>query len=224
MKRVVEIILVVIVAFLIYYIAMLIYTPLQFEKELTERSKTVVEKLKDIRSAERFYKGKYGKFTDNFDTLINFVLYDSVKMERKLVDEDDSVAMAQLKKAGKKNIEEYYESAFDVVFAPKKLTEQEVRDLRYIPYNTEQKEFHLAAGEAVTGSTMVLPTVECYALYPDFLNYVEYKQEVINLIDLATEEKKIPIGVDKDGKTVYSAGLQFGSLESNNNENGNWGE
>ena len=126
MKRVVEIILVVIVAFLIYYIAMLIYTPLQFEKELTERSKTVVEKLKDIRSAERFYKGKYGKFTDNFDTLINFVLYDSVKMERKLVDEDDSVAMAQLKKAGKKNIEEYYESAFDVVFAPKKLTEQEV--------------------------------------------------------------------------------------------------
>jgi hypothetical protein len=71
---------------------------------------------------------------------------------------------------------------------------------------------------------MVLPTVECYALYPDFLNYVEYKQEIINLIDLATEEKKIPIGVDKDGKTVYSAGLKFGSLESNNNENGNWGE
>lgn len=224
MKRAVEIILAAVVIFLIYYVAMLIYTPLQFEKELESRSKTVIEKLKNIRSVERHYKSKYGKFTDSFDTLAKFALYDSIKVESKLVDEDDSVAMAQLKKEGKENISISYVPALDVVFAPNKLTEKEVKELRYVPFTNNKVEFHLSAGEAVTGSTMVLPTVECYTLYTEFLDNEKYKQEIINLIDLATEEQKIPIGVDKNGKTVFSAGLKFGSMESNNNETGNWGE
>ena len=208
MKRVVEIILVVIVAFLIYYIAMLIYTPLQFEKELTERSKTVVEKLKDIRSAERFYKGKYGKFTDNFDTLINFVLYDSVKMERKLVDEDDSVAMAQLKKAGKKNIEKYNLAVIDTIFNPRKLSKEQIENLRFIPH-TNNMEFILESGEVDKGNVKV-PVVECRAPYKAYLDTVEFRQNVINLID------------DKVNNFNEYAGLKFGSMEGSNNEAGNW--
>ena len=50
-------------------------------------------------------KSKYKKFTGNFDTLIYFILNDSLQMERKLVDEDDSVAMARLKRLKKKNVE-----------------------------------------------------------------------------------------------------------------------
>ena len=90
---------------------MQIHNPLSFEKQVKERNAEVIVKLKDIRAAERAYKSKYQRFTNNFDSLIHFVLNDSLEMERKLVDEDDSVAMAKLKKAKKKNIEKYRHEA-----------------------------------------------------------------------------------------------------------------
>ena len=71
------------------------------------REARVIDRIKDIRTAERSFKTKYNRFTGDFDTLINFVLTDSLEFERKIVDEDDSVAMAQLKKSGRKNSERY---------------------------------------------------------------------------------------------------------------------
>lgn len=50
---------------------------------------------------------KYNRFTGDFDTLINFVLTDSLEFERKIVDEDDSVAMAQLKRAAARTAKRY---------------------------------------------------------------------------------------------------------------------
>lgn len=229
MKKIVlpiTIVLAAVAIALVWQIVVTIKTPLDFDAEFNSRSKEVIAKLEKIRSAERMYKDKYGKFTDSFDSLEHFILNDSIKIESKQVDEDDSIKMALLKKSGQQNIKISYIMVRDTVFGSKtQLSEQDVHDLRYIPYNPEKKEFHLAAGQATTGSTMVLPTVECYALFSDFLDHNKYKQEIINLIDLSTktDEKKIEIGVDANGNPVFSAGWKFGSMEANNNENGNWG-
>ncbi len=210
MKKAVQFILGLAIIGLVYVVANLIYTPLSFEKQLEDRNADVIVKLKDIRAAERAFKSKYQYFTGDFDSLINFILTDSLTMERKLVDEDDSVAMAQLKKAGKKNIETYSIAVVDTIFNPRKLSKEDIQNLRYIPHTNNQREFILEAAKVMTGSNVTIPVVECRAPYKMYLDTVAYRQNVINLID------------DRVNNFNAYAGLKFGSMEGSNNEAGNW--
>ena len=209
MKKAVQFILGLVIIGLIYVVATLIHTPLSFEKQLEERNADVIVKLKDIRAAERAYKSKYQQFTGDFDSLIYFILNDSLEMERKLVDEDDSVAMAQLKKAGKKNVEKYSLAVIDTIFNPRKLSKEDVQNLRYIPH-TDKVEFILEAAKIMTGANVLVPVVECRAPYKMYLDTVAYRQNIINLID------------DRVNNFNAYAGLKFGSMEGSNNEAGNW--
>ncbi|MBO5275546.1 MAG: hypothetical protein J6A86_00330, partial [Alistipes sp.] len=159
MKKGIQFLLGLAIIGLVYVVANLIYTPLSFEQQLDERNAAVTVKLKDIRAAERAFKSKYQYFTGDFDSLINFILTDSLTMERKLVDEDDSVAMAQLKKAGKKNIEQYNIAVVDTIFNPRKLSKQEIQDLRWIPYTDNKVEFILEAAKVMTGANVLVPVV-----------------------------------------------------------------
>ena len=210
MKKGIQFLLGLAIIGLIYIVANLIYTPLSFEQQLEERNAAVTVKLKDIRAAERAFKSKYQYFTGDFDSLINFILTDSLTMERKLVDEDDSVAMAQLKKAGKKNVEKYSLAVIDTIFNPRKLSKQEIQDLRWIPFTDNKVEFILEAAKVMTGANVVVPVVECRAPYKLYLDTVAYRQNVINLID------------DRVNNFNAYAGLKFGSMEGSNNEAGNW--
>ena len=209
MKKAVQFLLGLVIIGLIYVVATLIHTPLSFEKQLEERNADVIVKLKDIRAAERAYKSKYQQFTGDFDSLIYFILNDSLEMERKLVDEDDSVAMAQLKKAGKKNVEKYSIAVIDTIFNPRKLSKEDVNNLRYIPH-TNNVEFILEAAKVMTGANVLVPDVECRAPYKIYLDTVAYRQNIINLID------------DRENNFNAYAGLKFGSMEGSNNEAGNW--
>lgn len=209
MKKAVQFLLGLVIIGLIYVVATLIHTPLSFEKQLEERNADVIVKLKDIRAAERAYKSKYQQFTGDFDSLIYFILNDSLEMERKLVDEDDSVAMAQLKKAGKKNAEKYSLAVIDTIFNPRKLSKEDVQNLRYIPH-TDKVEFILEAAKIMTGANVLVPVVECRAPYKMYLDTVAYRQNIINLID------------DRVNNFNAYAGLKFGSMEGSNNEAGNW--
>jgi hypothetical protein len=208
MKKGIQIFLGLVIVALVYVIADMIHTPLKFEQQLKERNAAVIVKLKDIRSAERAFKSKYQYFTNDFDSLINFILNDSLEMERKLVDEDDSVAMAKLKKMKKKNVEKYNLAVIDTIFNPRKLSKEEIENLRFIPY-TNNAEFILEAGKVNKGNVDV-PVVECRAPYKTYLDTVEFRQNIINLID------------DKVNNFGQYAGLKFGSMEGSNNEAGNW--
>ncbi len=207
MKKIFQIILVLVIVGLIYKIYVQISTPIAFEKELTEKKELVVEQLKLIRTAQRAYKAKYQRFTADFDTLAQFVLGDSLTLERKIVDEDDSAGMAELKRLKRKNVEQFNIAVIDTIFSPKVLTVDEVNALRYIPGT--DVEFILEAGVA-TASGVVVPIVECRAPYKLFLDTVEYRQEIINLID------------DEENNFNRYGGVKFGSMESANNEAGNW--
>ncbi len=208
MKKGIQIFLGLVIVALVYVIADMIHTPLKFEQQLKERNAEVIVKLKDIRAAERAYKSKYQRFTNDFDSLINFILNDSLEMERKLVDEDDSVAMAKLKKQKKQNIEKYNLAVIDTIFNPRKLSKEQIENLRFIPH-TNNMEFILESGEVDKGNVKV-PVVECRAPYKVYLDTVEFRQNVINLID------------DKVNNFGQYAGLKFGSMEGSNNEAGNW--
>ena len=209
-KKLVQVALAIVILGLIYVIYQQIATPIRFEKETNQRKALVIDRIKDIRTAERAFKTKYQHFTGDFDSLINFVLNEELELERKIVDEDDSVGLAQLKKAGKKNVETFTIAVIDTIFAPKTLTPDQVKELRYVPFTERKVQYILQAGQLTTGSGVVVPVVECRIPYKAFLDTVEYRQEIINMID----------------NEVYNfnryAGVKFGSMENANNEAGNW--
>ncbi|MFI3286527.1 MAG: hypothetical protein R3Y08_07730 [Rikenellaceae bacterium] len=215
MRKIFQLLLAAAIVGLIYLVYVQINTPIQFEKEMAQKEKAVIERIKDVRSAQRAFKTVNARFTGDFDTLINFVLNDSLTMQRKRVDEDDSVGMAQFKLAQKrdknlKNIEEFKVAVIDTVFAPRKLTVDQVKALRFIPGTGDQTEFMIAAGAITTESKVVIPVVEVKAPYILFLDTVKYRQEIINKNDdLINNFNKYP-------------GIKFGSMEGGNNEAGNW--
>lgn len=210
MKKLFQIILAVAIVGLIYVIYVQISTPIRFDKETKAKKAQVIDRIKDIRTAQRAFKSKYQHFTASFDSLTAFVLTDTLELERKIVDEDDSVAMAMLKKSGKKNIEKFKIAVIDTIFAPKKVTRQDVENFRFIPGTGNKAQFIMEAGIITTESKVVIPVVECRAPYKAFLDTVAYRQEVINLID------------EEQNNFNRYPGVKFGSMDSGNNEAGNW--
>ena len=209
MKKLFQIILAVAIVGLVYVIYVQISTPIRFDKETKAKKAQVIDRIKDIRTAQRAFKSKYQHFTASFDSLSAFVLTDTLELERKIVDEDDSAAMAMLKKSGKKNIEKFKIAVIDTIFAPKKVTRQDVENFRFIPGTGNKAQF-MEAGIITTESKVVIPVVECRAPYKAFLDTVAYRQEVINLID------------EEQNNFNRYPGVKFGSMDSGNNEAGNW--
>ena len=78
-KKIFQVILAIAIVALVYAIYKQISTPIGFENELATRKKAVIERIKDIRLAERQYKSKYQHFTADFDSLINFVLTEDME-------------------------------------------------------------------------------------------------------------------------------------------------
>ncbi len=210
MKKIAQILLAVVIVAFVYVIYKQISTPIRFENDLKSKSAQVIERIKDIRTAERAYKSKYQKFTADWDTLANFILNETLEMERKLVDEDDSVGLALLKKQGKKNVEKFTVAVIDTIFSPKKLSKEDIMNMRYIPTTNNQAQFILEAGQITTESKIVIPVVECRAPYIMFLDTVAYRQEIINKID------------DDVNNFNRYPGIKFGSMDAGNNEAGNW--
>ena len=210
MKKLFQIILAVAIVGLVYVIYVQISTPIRFDKETKAKKAQVIDRIKGIRTAKRAFKSKYPHFTASFDSLSAFVLTDTLELERKIVDEDDSAAMAMLKKSGKKNIEKFKIAVIDTIFAPKKVTRQDVENFRFIPGTGNKAQFIMEAGIITTESKVVIPVVECRAPYKAFLDTVAYRQEVINLID------------EEQNNFNRYPGVKFGSMDSGNNEAGNW--
>lgn len=210
MKKLFQIILAVAIVGLVYVIYVQISTPIRFDKETKAKKAQVIDRIKDIRTAQRAFKSKYQHFTASFDSLSAFVLTDTLELERKIVDEDDSAAMAMLKKSGKKNIEKFKIAVIDTIFAPKKVTRQDVENFRFIPGTGNKAQFIMEAGIITTESKVVIPVVECRAPYKAFLDTVAYRQKVINLID------------EEQNNFNRYPGVKFGSMDSGNNEAGNW--
>ncbi len=186
-----------------------ITTPLEYEKELKIRETAVIERIKDIRSAEQAFKLKNQRYVGDWDSLINFVMGDTLTFERKLVDENDSLAMVALRRSGRQNVEQFKMAVRDTIFSPRKLNDQQIRDLKYIPFAQPGTEYLLEATMFTTESKVVVPLFSARAPYKAFMWDLD-EQELVNLIDNA--------------KNVYYKypGIEVGSVERTTNDAGNW--
>lgn len=177
MKKVLQIVLVIAIIVLGYLLADAIMSPVRFKKAVAEREVAVIQRAKDIRAAQRAYKNEYGQFTDNFDTLIHFVLTDSVTLYRSIGSADDSLQVA----TGQFRTEQFRIPVIDTIFSPRKLTAAQVREFPIIP-NSENQRFFLEAGHVATESGIIVPVFELRAPYNFYLDGLD-RQLVDNLID-----------------------------------------
>lgn len=203
MKKVVQIVLAVLIVVLVYVLINMIRQPLIFQRETAVRSAAVIERIKDIRSAQRAYRQAHGEFTPSFDTLINFILNDSIRFMRMVGSEDDSLAVAQ----GRVYREPFMKAVIDTVFGAKILTRDQVRELPLIPFGNGAR-YIMDAGTVLTAAQIAVPVFECKAPYISFLRDLN-EQQLINLIDNAKTLNRYP-------------GIKVGSLTEATNEAGNW--
>jgi len=195
-KYIAEVLLFGVIVVLVYFIYTGIMKPINFKKEQTARYEKVIQRLKDIRTAEVAYRAVHGKYIGNFDTLINFVKTDSFPVEYAEGSLDDSLAVAM----GLIVRKTYYVPVLDSIFG----RDYPIDSLRYIPF-TNNKTFDLKADSIITASKVTVQVFEASALNFDILNGLD-RQMIINLNDT---KKDFP-------------GLRVGNVEEANNNAGNW--
>jgi len=209
MRTVIQILLFIVAVVLAYLIYQSIQRPIDFDKAKEARYDVTIERLKDIRKAQLAYKDVYGRFTGSWDTLIDFVLHDSVRNVRKVGELTDSMIEAGIseKKAIQMGLlirDTIKESVLESVFGKG----YDANQLRYVPVPDTQAEFHLGATVITTGSGIKVPVFEAKAHNNTILKSLD-EQLVINLNDLARTNEKYP-------------GLKVGSLTEAINNAGNW--
>jgi hypothetical protein len=78
---------------LIGWLINIIYEPIQFEKEKKRRYAQVIQRLKDIRTAQIAFKTVNGSFTADFDSLVSFVKNGQIPVIKQIGNVDDSTAV-----------------------------------------------------------------------------------------------------------------------------------
>lgn len=206
MKKALQIVLLVAIVVLGYMLYSSIATPIRYEDEQAKRNAKVIERLKDIRTAQVAYKSEFGKYTGSFDTLVRFVKTGNFNVEQRFGSADDSIAVAKgLLKRVKIQIK-----VIDSLF---KGNMARVDSLPFIPYGGGSK-FEMGAGEIMTASKVPVKVFEVKA--PDsiiFRSFVAHNKGYRQILVNKTDEKK---------KADKYPGLKVGSLTEATNNAGNW--
>lgn len=176
--------------------------PVKFDNEFNKRREACATKLKGIRSLEEAYKNTYGHYTASFDTLVTRLMTeDSMKVVNKNINYDkipedvdinEMTEADQLKNGYVSRVIEYV-NPIQYLRENKKLnlTDEEIKNLRYVPYPRDKKyDFELEAGYVSKGEYS-LPVFECKVMMEDLLQDLD-KQLVINKIDELIKSHKYP--------------------------------
>ncbi len=210
MRRVIQILFVLVIIVLGYLIVESIMEPIRFNQEVETRERATIDRLIDIREAQKAYKDVYRKYTSSFDTLIAFVDTGSFTVVKADGDiPEDWLDEMGFEKAREKALAEGVISrepiqvpVLDSLFNPGFATDS----LRYVPF-TEGVTFEMDAGKLLTSSNLTVQVVETFCLYDDLLNEMD-RQLVVNYKD---ERMKI----------VGFEGVKFGSMVEGT-LTGNW--
>ena len=260
MKRtVITLLLLAAVGALVFWIWSMLSTPIQFEKHFSDRSKAVIEKEEYIIKLVQGYRDSNPakQFTTNWDELIDFALNGTMEYRSQIYDENNlnnAEILAELRKDKNwKNERVVRVAARDTLFDDDlgvcRLSEEDIRNLRYIPFTHNTEEFRLDTATYEVGSYRTHLT-RCHAPYVKFIDTDTYNQEFWNEINdqfeyfinhqEASEDLKkmkadgLKATVTRNPKyTIGEAcpipmdieffGISFGSLEEPTNEAGSWG-
>ena len=90
MKKIVQIVLVLVIVGLAYLVFESIMEPVRFNQEKANREKVVIQRLKDIRSSQMIYKQLKGSYSTNFDTLVELLRIAEIPVVKIIPDPTDT--------------------------------------------------------------------------------------------------------------------------------------
>ncbi len=195
-KIIIQLILLIIAIYLSYLIYETIMEPIRFQKAYNYRSEIVKQKLMKIRDVEVAYKSKYGHYTADWDSLINFAKHDSIYVVKAYGTVPDSIYNRANTKAEAERI------ALKLGIIRRDTIKIAVRDtlfkepydidtLKYIPFTHQKEVFQINAGYITTNTGIKLPVFEVKAHNNSFLQGLN-RQLIINLNDDARQNNKYP--------------------------------
>ncbi len=208
MRVAIKIVLALAIILLGYLLVESIMKPIRFNKEREKREKATISRLENIRTAQVAFKDKYGRYTGSFDSLINFVKYDSFPVVRAIGSIPDSLyleGMTELEaiKLGLIIRDTMFVSVLDSIFSPR----YPIDSLRHVPFS-DTAQFFLGATEIQTLSLVKVEVFEAH---------------VINDILLHGMDRQLIINYNAERvKITNFPGLRVGSLEESTNNAGNW--
>ena len=184
--------------------------PIRFNKLKDVREQAAIERLIDIREAQKAFKDINLKYASTFDSLILFLKNDSFSVTKaigttpeELIDElglrraeEEAIKRGIIKRETTKI--PVKDSLFNADYA--------IDSLRFVPF-TEGVEFTMEAGEYTTPSNLVVQVVEVSVLFKDLLDGLD-PQLVVNYT------------ADREKITKFK-GLKLGSLDEGT-LTGNW--
>jgi len=135
MKYLINIILLLIVAFLGYLLYTSIKEPIAFGETKDRRQNVVVDKLREIRTAQEIYRSIKGQFAGSFDSLAYTLKTDSIPFVKIIGDPDDPTNQDKFQKTIT------YSAAYDSI----KALGINLDSLKYVPYADNGATFEIAA-------------------------------------------------------------------------------
>ena len=227
MKTVINLVLATCAIGLVYICYGSIMGPINFDETKKAREKEIIARLIDIRKAQQEYRTLHqGAYTDNFDSLIDFVKTAKLPFIMKvgtLTDDQLNNGMTEKKamdiinkakrtnkwdeveKEGLQNFrrDTMWVAVMDTIFAKGFNPDS----LPYVPYGNGAK-FELAIRKDTTKAGAPLNLFQAQVAYDVYLGDLNH-QELVNLKDVQTKLGKY-------------CGLRVGDIEQPNNGAGNW--
>ena len=227
MKTVINLVLAACAIGLVYICYGSIMGPINFDETKKAREKEIIARLIDIRKAQQEYRTLHqGAYTDNFDSLIDFVKTAKLPFIMKvgtLTDDQLNNGMTEKKamdiinkakrtnkwdeveKEGLQNFrrDTMWVAVMDTIFAKGFNPDS----LPYVPYGNGAK-FELAIRKDTTKAGAPLNLFQAQVAYDVYLGDLNH-QELVNLKDVQTKLGKY-------------CGLKVCDIEQPNNSAGNW--
>jgi hypothetical protein len=195
-KILVQVVLFIAIVVLGYFVYESIMEPVKFNQEKKSRDLVVINKLKDIRNSQMVFKRMNGSYSNNFDSLVDFLKDAELPVVKIIPDPDDTTFTLTI------NDTIGFIKVSDTLFKNKSYT---LDQLSLIPFS-DGENFQMDADTIERGGVEV-HVFEVLAPYTAYLKGMD-KQTVINIIAKQEDIEKYP-------------GLKVGSLIEPTTD-GNW--
>ncbi|MDE6493485.1 MAG: hypothetical protein K2L50_02755 [Bacteroidales bacterium] len=192
-------------------LALLIYRsimqPVRFQREKSDRSAVLVQRMKDIRKVQQEHKKAFGCYIATGDSLINFLKEGTIPYVKMIGTVPDSLTEDEAIEKGIVSRETFLENAFTVLF-PEHEGDKELflSRLMMVPFNKEGKKISMEAG-FISRSGYQVPVFEAMVSFEDLLEGMD-EQLIVNEVAQAKTYNRYP-------------GIKMGSMTEPITE-GNW--
>lgn len=149
------------VVVLLYLNIRSIMEPIEFQKEKAQRYSAIIERLKIIRKIQLAYREKYGRYASEWDTLINFVKFDSIRIIKKTGFVPDTLTEEEALKRKLISRETLYVKVLSELFSTQKDTNMptiNIDSIKFVPFSTN-KTFILRTAE-INRNNIIIPVFE----------------------------------------------------------------